>query len=130
MYEISYLIDGGIPIEKASELADKIRGMLETSRNLIMETTPLKLQKLAYPIKKHAEAFWGRIRFMSDPQELIKLKNKIEAIPEIMRMLTVEAKPDEASQVRAPIRKKKVETAEEVARSEEIDKKLEEILGT
>ena len=129
LYEMCYMIDGLLEVEKAEEINNKIRLILDTSRNMVVEMTPLKLQKLAYPINKRAEAFWGWIKFMVNPEELANIKMKITRLPEVLRILIVEARREILAE-RPRRSKKKVITEEEIARTEEIDKKLEEILGT
>lgn len=130
-YEINYLIDGRLESQKAEEFADKIRGLLDTSRNIIMEQMPVKLQKLAYPVKRQTEAFWGWLKFMASPGELTGIELKIARMPEVLRVLISRAKREVASRrMTVSPSKKKTVTKEEAARTEEIDKKLEEILGT
>lgn len=131
LYEMNYLIDGRLESEHAQEFADKIRSLLDTSRNIIMEQMPLKLQKLAYPVKRRTETFWGWLKFMANSRELANIELKIGRMPEILRCIIVRAKHEDASRRLTISRsKKKSVTKEEVARTEEIDKKLEEILGT
>ena len=129
LYELCYIIDGRLENQKTEEVTNKIRAILDSAHNMVIEMTPLKLQKLAYPINDQAEAFWGWIKFMINPEELADVKQKITRLPEVLRILIVESKRE--TMIERPRRsKKKVLTEEEIARTEEIDKKLEEILGT
>jgi len=130
LYEISYLIEGRLGTEKAQEIADKIREILDTAKNVVVESAPLKTTKLAYAVKKQSEAFWSWIRFMASPKDLSLIKTKTDRIPEILRAMIMEAKPEEVARRPMTAPKKRIVTAEEIARVEEIDKKLEEILGT
>lgn len=129
-YEMNYWIDGRLESQKAEEFADKIRSFLDTSRNIIMEQTSVKLQRLAYPIRRQTEAFWGWLKFMANPGELANIELKIGRMPEVLRFFVARAKREDASRrLTISQSKKKAVTKEEAARTEEIDKKLEEILG-
>lgn len=129
-YEMSYLIDGRLEKQRAEEFADKIRGLLDTSRNIIIEQMPVKLQRLAYPVKRQTEAFGGWLKFMANPGELAGIKLKIERMSEVLRLLIASATREDAPRrLTVPSSKKKMVTKEEAVRTEEIDKKLEEILG-
>ena len=130
LYEIGYMIDGRLDGEKAQIISDKIGEILNSSKSMIMETTPLKLQRLAYPVKRLIEAYCGWTKFTLDTGELAEIKLKITRMPEVIRSIAVETRPERAIRRTAVRPKKKVITVEEAARTEEIDKKLEEILGT
>ena len=128
IYEIGYLLSPLIPEEKLDEEISILRKIIEDKQGFIMSEARPKIQKLAYPIKKLETAYFGWIKFTATPSSLPEIKS-----PQIIRFLITEIiketlTPHPAKKI---IKKKKImipEMKEEV-KFEEIDKKLEELLG-
>jgi len=128
IYEIGYLLSPLIPEEKLDEEISVLRKTIEDKGGFIMSEARPKIQKLAYPIKKLESAYFGWIKFTADPSSLPEIKN-----PQIIRFLITEIiketlTPPPAKKI---IRKKKtiIPEIKEGVKFEEIDKKLEELLG-
>lgn len=128
LYEVGYMLTGTFPEEKANEAGGKIRSFIEGGKNIVVEETLPKLKKLAYPIKKQTDGFFGWIKFLAKASDIKEITEKIEKMPEMLRMLIVETKREELTERRAKA-KRKVLTEEEKTQIQEIDKKLEEMLG-
>lgn len=128
LYEIGYMLIGALPEEKAHEAVGKIRSLIESGKNIVVEESPPKLRKLAYPVKKQVDGFFGWIKFLAKQSDIRDLNAQIEKLPEILRLLIVETKREELAERKAKT-KKKVITEEEKTQIKEIDQKLEEILG-
>ncbi|MCX6731415.1 MAG: 30S ribosomal protein S6 [Candidatus Parcubacteria bacterium] len=128
MYEIGYLLSPLIPEEKLDEEIGSLRKLIEDKKGFILNEGRPKMQKLAYPIKKLETAYFGWIKFTADPSSLPEIKS-----PQIIRFLITEViKTPPAKKI---IKKKKTLPAgvisgiKEGIKFEEIDKKLEELLG-
>ena len=128
LYEIAYILDGRLAEEKAGEKAGDLKGLIESAHNMTVEESAPKLRRLAYAIRGQNEAFFGWIKFIMQPSEINTVYGKIKKIPEVLRFLLVEAQREEIMEKRIK-QKRRVMTEEERARIDEIDKKLEEILG-
>lgn len=129
LYEISYFLNPNLQEEEAVNVAQKIRELIEQKKGIVIkDTKPLK-RKLAYEIKKHLEGFFSSIKFLFNPAEIIELKNELEQNKEVLRMQLIKTSKEEAIIRSRPQKAKKRTKQEEEAHSEEIDKKLEELLG-
>lgn len=128
MYEIGYLLSPLIPEEKLDEEISILRKIIEDKQGFIMSEARPKMQKLAYPIKKLETAYFGWIKFTAAPSSLPEIKS-----PQFIRFLITEIiketlTPPPAKKI---IKKKKtiISGIKEGVKFEEIDKKLEELLG-
>jgi len=128
LYECAYLLDGNIAEEKATEVAASLRGAIEKMKSIIVEETQPKLRKLAYPVEKRESGFFGWIKFLAQASDIAEIEKQAKRMPEVIRVLIVQSFREELMEHRTRARKKVV-TEEEKGRIEEIDKKLEEILG-
>jgi len=124
MYEIGYLLSPLIPEEKLDEEIFVLRKSIEDKQGLIISEGRPKMQRLAYPINKLETAYFGWIKFMAEPSSLPEIKN-----PQIIRFLITEI--IKSSPAKKIIKKKKaiIPGIKEGVKFEEIDKKLEELLG-
>ena len=136
-YEIAYLISPKTKEEDVFGEAGKITGFIQaTASGLIGHIAEPKQIRLAYPINKSRDAYFGWTRFTINPETLADFEKKLKLEKAIMRYLIVEA---EEEPIRIRIMRPKVpltmpkpsepSPAEEKVNMEELDKRLEEILG-
>lgn len=143
LYEASYLISPAKSEEEARGFHDALKNYLPDLGGLIEENGAVLKRRLYYPIKKMREAYFAHFKFMVEPEKLVELRKKLDA-KDVLRYLLVETRrvPQRVFRPRvfksvmiegAPINKidNKAETKpiEPAANIEEIDKRLEEILG-
>jgi ribosomal protein S6 len=141
LYEIGYLLKGDLNEEKTLELSEHFRSLIEKERGIITGEGKPKKQSLAYPIRKQEAAFWGWFKVLLPAESLSDIKKSLEKT-DILRFLMVEIKREkEATKpISKPKRVKRIipkfiqkeeipPRAGERLQVEEIDKKLEEILG-
>ena len=143
LYEAAYLISPARSEEEAKSFHDALKNYLPDLGGLIEENGAVLKRRLFYPIKKMREAYFAHFKFMVEPEKLLELRKKLD-VKDVLRYLLVETKrvPQRVFRPRVfksttienvPIDKieKKVETKpiEPAANIEEIDKRLEEILG-
>lgn len=128
LYELAYILDGNLSEEKALEAAASLRGIVEKKNSIIVEEVQPKLRKLAYEIEKRTAGFFGWIKFLTQSSDMGEIEKQAKRMPEMLRLLTVRSFREELMERHAKTRRKVV-TEEEKGRIEEIDKKLEEILG-
>lgn len=125
-YEFLYLIRPGLGETELRETENAIRTIISDLNGIIAEEKMAGARGLAFPLGKFNEANRGFIKFMLKPNEIAVFKMKLNKIKEIIRSrLTLTSK-----ETRAP-RRQMIKTTEERAeiKTEELDKKLEEILG-
>jgi ribosomal protein S6 len=138
LYEMGYLLKGDIAEEEALEKSEFVRKTIENEKGLIIQENKPKKQSLGYPVKKHDIAYFGVIKFIFSPEKIPALKKFFEK-SDILRMLLSQGKREEALRqppkrrvIRRPVKEiQQTEGAQpkEPLQVEEIDKKLEEILG-
>jgi len=138
MYEIGYLLNPLIPEKKLDEEVSLLRKLVEDKKGLIINEVRSRMRRLAYPIKKIENAYFGWIKFTADPENLkeieISLKNSQIGGNKLIRFLTVKTVKETvvSRPIRKIIKKKKLaELKEKIEiKPEEIDKKLEELLAS
>lgn len=136
-YEIAYLISPKTKEENVFGEAGKITGFIQATPNgLIGHIAEPKQIRLAYAINKSRDAYFGWTRFTMNPETIADFEKKLKLEKAIMRYLIVEAEEE-------PIRIRTVRpkmplamtkpvgptAGEEKVNMEELDKRLEEILG-
>ena len=137
-YEIAYLISPKTKDEDVFGEAGKITGFIQSAASgLIGHITEPKQIRLAYPIKKSQDAYFGWTRFTMEPEAVADFEKKLKLEKTIMRYLIVKA---EEEPVRTRIIRPRISllmpkpqerpvAGEEKVNMEELDKRLEEILG-
>ena len=145
-YEIAYLISPDVPEEGVFGEAGKITGFVQDIHGLVGKIEEPKKRKLTYPVKKFKNAYFGWTTFSVAPERIGDIEKSMNAEPNIIRyMITEEIKhplrefrPRPPRTERSPAEPqfeevKPFEPAapkqEDPAKNEELDKRLEEILG-
>ncbi len=145
VYELGYHILPTVPEENISGEVSQIHAILrEYNGSVIAEGMPM-LRQLAYEIAKKIEtkslkfskAYFGWVKFETDPSQITNLKNKIESLPNILRIIIVKTvKENTMHTPKIPMFKKEshkeetpLETVEKTPVSEaEIDKSIDELV--
>lgn len=144
LYEASYILSGGCSEEEALKEDEKIKSMVAQNQALIMAEAKPRRQRLAYPVKKTSEGHFGWVRFSAEPEYFKKIKNELDKNNLIVKMLVKIFKnlsfpkesPTRPQKIILPIKETEKTSAipeslkSEAIKTEEIDRKLEEILGS
>ncbi len=143
-YEITYLVSPDISEENIKALQQKVNTFVQEEGGLLRsDQNPIK-RRLGYPMKteldgKRMNAYSIALVFDVLPEKLESLKKKIILESEIMRYMISAKAPLSKVHQRQPRIERKVQTAalqekeekhtERKVELEEIEKKLDEILG-
>ena len=149
LYELGFTISPSLTEEEAKEFHQKIKGEAQVLGAFIDEEGSIEKRRLSYPIKKVREAYFGFFKFIFSPQKFADLKTKMN-VPNVLRFLLIKTRrapqrqistrpmkmadatlnQTENSEYQQTVKKtqKSIDIAPPV-NIEEIDKKLEEILG-
>lgn len=143
-YEVAYLLNPDIAEEEVVSEAGKITGFIQDAHGLVGRVEEPKKRKLAYPIGKHRNAYFGWTTFTIAPEHLPAIEQRLKSEQAVLRFLVVEEvkRPSPLFHPPRPIRRASVAPREPVApfapqppkeedkmKIEELDKRLEEILG-
>lgn len=145
-YEISYLISPNVSEEEVFSVAGKITSLIQNAKGIANKVEEPKKIKLAYPINKQRNAYFGWTTFSMLPENLEQFKKKIKLEEKsILRFLIVylpkkvlELRNRPVYQPRPKTEKPLAPTYKPAPREAEkqeavditaLDKKLEEILG-
>lgn len=129
-YELAFLIQG-------EEDLQVILGTLRAQGAELISEGSINKIRLAYPIKKFAEAYFGYLHFSLLPSAVNKLSEALKLDPQVIRFLIIQSLPKRGEK-RAEVIKRAEMTevpsqpiAAEAAElsNEALEKKLEEILG-
>jgi len=139
MYEIGYLLSPLIPEEKLDEEISALRKLLEDKQGFIMNESRARTQSLAYPVRGFNSAYFGWIKFAASPEVLPEIKISFDNPPiggdKIIRFLILKTIKETAAprlMKKKVVRKKiSLERPKEKLgiKPEEIDKKIEELIG-
>ena len=152
LYEIAYLVSPAYSAEDAQNFQQDVKNQVQALGGFIDHEGELIKRRLFYPIKKMAEAHAAGFRFTLGSEKIAELESRLKN-PQVLRSMIVHTKRQPARTFRPRI--EKVSGAEKpkfeqtvaalkperpkieprlpdgrgAANIEEIDKKLEEILG-
>jgi small subunit ribosomal protein S6 len=126
-YELTYLISAEVKKEELRLLREKINSLIEKEGEIFSEFSPSFKKKLAYLVKKHTEAYLVSLDFQIEPPKIKELEKLLKSEKKLLSWLILKKKISkiklpEKIPLKMPPKEKKVEL-------EEIEKKLEEILG-
>ena len=143
LYELTYLISPDLSEEEIKEFQKKIVSLIKEKGGILNEVGLIIKQTLAYPIKKFSQAYLTTLNFQLEAEKISDLEKKLRTENFILRYLIFSKKIQKRIVGRKPAIKggkmvglslakkpKKIdETKEKKVELEEIEKKLEEILG-
>lgn len=141
-YEFAYLLRPSIPEAEVSVVVAKLATIIREHNGTIRRQEEPRKRQLAYHVKKERLAYFGWITFSAPPEVLAGLKKKLGGETEVLRSLLVEEDMTKyslpprrtytprptPSQAKLPARPSE-ETPAEKLDLDELDKKLDEILG-
>lgn len=138
-YEIAYIISSSIAEEAVMEHSQKIAALIEAEKGIISHSETPQKRRLAYPIEKENNGYFGWIKFTALPDTIAGLEKKLKTATSLLRHLIVEdtipvqqfgrmPRPSAPLPI-AAVPPKREEEADERLDLEALDKKLEEILG-
>jgi len=144
-YELSSLISSQLSEENIKSFSEKISALIKSEGAESINAKNPSRRRIGYAIKKERQAWFSVISFDLQPEKIEYLKTGLKALPEILRFMILNQKPVSELAINKILENKepKAETTEknlgqtpeikepkeEKVELEEIDKKLEEILG-
>ena len=154
LYELAYFISPQIKDEEVASYLGKLKGLIVTKNGEITKEEIPHRRRLAYPIKRHKDGFFGYFHFTSPAKSAKEINNALILDSSILRHLIVLVDKKQTNQmqkstqsvstqekVKKMIHKAKAEESifkkedavshieEHKVELEELDKKLEEILN-
>lgn len=137
-YEMGFLVNGKLTQEQAEDYTNQIRSAIQDdARGIITEESQLHKRKLAYPINKERNAYFGTMKFDTAKTDLQKLNEKLKFEQNLVRYLILLIDPKKLSDAKprrkprtaaAPIAPKTEKKPSEEIKIKELEKKLEEII--
>ena len=147
-YELTFILSPNLGEEEISSFEQEIEKNIENLEGTLRKKGRLEKRSLSYPIKKFQSGYHLMVNFLFSPEKLEELYSALKHKKEILRYI-ITVVPEESSFVKDIKGKKpkKIPQAEKIKKPkeekpspkkaskgktklEEIDKKLEEILGT
>jgi ribosomal protein S6 len=86
-YELSFWLKND-----AEENVSQLRKLFENFKFEIIQEIPPKTKTLAYPIQKETVGKFGTIYFYAEKEKIEEFKNKVKALPEILRFIILRRK--------------------------------------
>lgn len=138
-YELAFLLSPILTDEESLGLAGKLAGQIEEAGGIIRHQESPQKKRLSYLINKDSNAYFGWMTFTLSPDALNVLEKKLKNLANLLRHLIVNEEEVPPQPIRtftprpttARSRSATLEPVkpEEKLDLEELDKKLEEILG-
>ena len=134
-YELAFHL---LPSFTEAELDEKRRAieeLISKSGGLVSRYGEIKKIKLAYPLKKEGFSNFGYVEFFAPREAIEKINKDLMASEDVLRHLVIKKEEEKAVKPR-PIRMRTEKPREETRpveedsgkKTEELDKKIEEIL--
>ncbi|MCX6813689.1 MAG: 30S ribosomal protein S6 [Candidatus Azambacteria bacterium] len=99
--EMSYLLTPDISEDKIDSEVAELKNIITENGGDIVQTNPLEKKRLAYPVKKQNQAYFGVVYFNIDKDELDKIKKILALHKKVIRFLilnkTIKPKPSMAA---------------------------------
>lgn len=128
-YDFTYLLSPDLGEKEAKDFSQEIINSLQKEEGVLQKTKdPLKI-KLAYPIKKKERVWLSSLSFSLRPEKIQNLKEKFASDINILRFLLFSQKPSKIKPLKKAIKTRR-KPSEKKVELKEIEKKLEEILGS
>lgn len=132
MYELTFITNSGLSEGDLHNLISDIKNAITSRLNgkIIKEFFTKKIA-LAYPIKKNRQGFLVSVDFDLEKDKIDTLKNIVRESPQILRHLLIIKKLAKAKTIKAKVAKPKTakpKIPKEKIKTEDLDKRLEEIL--
>ena len=143
-YELTYLASPDLSEENLNNLKEKIISLLQERSGVLNEIKNPVKTTLRYPIKKKKTAFLVTLNFCFNAEKMSNFEKNLKSVPEILRYLILtgvtSGKPPQTpffQQKERSLEQKRIRRVpfrtgrqkEPKVELEEIEKKLEEILG-
>ena len=138
-YEITIILSPELREAELSSFEEGIKLSLDRLGGSLKKKGALEKRNLAYPIKKFQSGYYLSINFLLNPEKLEELNSLLKHNKEVLRHIVVLAPEEETRAITRKKTEPKVEKLKEKPKDkmekkgkiqlEEIDKKLEEILG-
>lgn len=148
LYQLNILFSPLLEQNKVEENIEKIKQKITAENGSFSGERSLSRKRLAYPIKKHQEAFCYALNFLLSPELVNRIEKYLSSEANILRYLLAIKKTPKTKPAREPIDLKMIDKIEplekfpaprekpapkkerkEKVKIEELDKKLKEILG-
>lgn len=128
-YELTCLISSKLSEEEAKNLSAKIESLIKDEEGVSSGLKNFIRRRLATPIKKEGQAYLLTMDFHFEPDKLEILSKSLKNLPEILRFSIEVKKVARIEPFREKILPKIKKPFAEKVELEDIEKKLEEILG-
>lgn len=146
LYEIGYLVKDSLRDEDVLSFSENLRNTITEKGGLVISEGKPKKQNLAYPIKKETLATFNWLGLTMKPQTIEEIDKYLKENSDVLRFIIIKTEKEKApkpsilkpkkirrkKQITTSISVPKIEESDkekEEIKEEEIDKKIEELLG-
>ena len=138
-YELSYLISPELSLEALKAFQEKTTAFLQEQNGVLGNSYESKKTRLGYPIKDKKEAYLVTFYFQMNPEKLAEFEKKLKLEEPILRYIILskkvrkqkleipQRKKPSPRTIAPPLKKEKPKIKK--VKIQELEKKLEEILG-
>lgn len=86
-YEMSYLLTPDIPEDKIDSEVAELKNIITENDGDTVQVNPPEKKRLAYPVKKQNQAYFGVVYFNTNKDGLDKIKKALAFYKKILRFL-------------------------------------------
>jgi small subunit ribosomal protein S6 len=120
MYELLYVVNTVLNDDQINDICDRVAGYIRDNDGEVIEEDRWGSRRLAYPIEKKRNGYYGIVYFRSGPQLIARLDRALRINDDILRHLVLryDAKMERHFEQRKTDAAKRAEAAEATAESE------------
>ncbi|OGZ70408.1 MAG: 30S ribosomal protein S6 [Candidatus Staskawiczbacteria bacterium RIFCSPHIGHO2_12_FULL_38_11] len=142
-YELTYIISSQISTDESEALRKDLESFVQSKEGVILKSEKTTPQTLAYPIKKHSSGYFATLTFQVLEDKVKEIKDKLEKDLKVLRHFILIKRPVKIMKERrskkplflqnkieeSPFTAAGMKKKEETVKTEDIDKKIDEILS-
>ena len=128
-YELTYLISPDLNDEELKSLREKINSFVAEATGISIKESAFLKKELAFPIKKINRAYLNILDFQLNPEKLESFEKNLKTLSQILRYLILIKRKPETREFFGKRQRSVRRIEPPKVEMEEIEKKLEEILG-
>ncbi len=128
LYKLNYLAPSSLKTKKVQQLSLEIESLIQEQGGILTQERKKEKINLGQPIEEKKDALLFTLKFQIDPKAVNSIREKVEEMPDVLRVMLEKAKTRKTRKKRKSFKKKTTPTKKEESKAKVELKKIEEKL--